>query len=484
MPEYILAFGLIAVILTVTALTSGLVERSPLSFPLMFLGFGFVLGQGALSVIIMDPHNPILEIVANITLSLVLFLDATKLQLEELGRRWLIPALLLGPGTGMIIVLSATPISFLLGFSWLTAFAGGAMLASTDPVVLREIIRDKRIPRSVRQVLRIEAGMNDLVVLPVILILIAISLGNVGSSTEWASSLGRLLILGPSVGVVVGGIGAWLLAKADAHTSIRSEYQALYGIGLVLASYASGTALGGDGFLASFAAGIAVVLLNQKLCDSFLAYGETSAEMAMLLAFVLFGAVLSGIIKTVSLVPALSLAAMVIFVIRPTVIGLVLARVKMSWEAHAFVSWFGPRGLNSLLLALLVVKAGLPESELLLALVGVVVFASVTIHGATATPISIWYGRRAAKETLEEERESTAAGLFSHHEVDVPLITPKELHNLLSNPDRPLILDVRTRSKYDQAGERIPRSIRVLPDQVAEWTNDLPRHRLIITYCS
>ena len=484
MPDYVLAFALIAVILTVTALASGLVERSPLSFPLMFLGLGFVLGEGALGIVEMGPHNPVLEIVATLTLSLVLFLDATKLQLEELGRRWLVPALVLGPGTGLIIVLGAVPISLLLGFGWLIAFAGGAVLASTDPVVLREIVRDERIPRSVRQVLRIEAGMNDVVVLPVILVLIAVSLGRLDGPAEWAASLVRLLLLGPVIGLAVGGIGAWLVAKADTYTGIRREYQALYGIGLVLASYAAATAAGGDGFLSSFAAGLAVVLLNQTLCDCFLEYGETSAEMAMLLAFVLFGAVLSGILGAVAIGPALGLAALVIFVIRPAVLGLVLARARMSWEAHAFVSWFGPRGLNSLLLALLVVEAGVPGSELLLAVVGVVVLASVTVHGASATPISVWYGRKAAKETLEEERESTAAGLFSHHEVDVPLITPEELNALLSKPDRPLVLDVRTRSKYDQDGERIPRSVRVLPDQVAEWAADLPRHRLVVTYCS
>ena len=484
MPDYVLAFALIALVLTVTALASGLVERSPLSFPLMFLSLGFVLGEGALGIIEMGPDDPVLEIVATLTLALVLFLDATKLQLEELGRRWLVPALVLGPGTGLIIVLGAVPISLFLGFGWLIAFAGGAVLASTDPVVLREIVRDERIPRPVRQVLRIEAGMNDVVVLPVILVLIAVSLGSLDGPAEWAASLVRLLLLGPAIGVAVGGIGAWLIAKADAYTGIRREYQALYGIGLVLASYAAATAAGGDGFLASFAAGLAVVLLNQTLCDCFLEYGETSAEMAMLVAFVLFGAVLSGILGTVAVGPALGLAALVIFVIRPAVLGLVLSRARMSWEAHAFVSWFGPRGLNSLLLALLVVEAGVPDSELLLAVVGVVVFASVTVHGASATPISAWYGRKAASETLEEERESTAAGLFSHHEVDVPLITPEELNTLLAKPDRPLVLDVRTRSKFDQDGEKIPRSVRVLPDQVAEWAADLPRHRPVVTYCS
>ncbi len=133
-------------------------------------------------------------------------------------------------------------------------------------------------------------------------------------------------------------------------------------------------------------------MLNQGLWVCFLEYGEVTSEMAMLLAFVLFGAVLSQMIGTVDIVPPLGLAALVIFVIRPMILGVVLIKARMSWQAHAFISWFGPRGLNSLLLALLVVQAGIPGSELLLATVGVVVIASIAIHGGTATPVVAWSG--------------------------------------------------------------------------------------------
>ena len=103
--------------------------------------------------------------------------------------------------------------------------------------------------------------------------------------------------------------------------SILSEHQSLYGVGLVLASYPAATAAGGDGFLGAFAAGLAVVMLNQSLCDCFLEYGEVTSEMAMLLAFVLFGVVLSGFLETVDIVPTLGLAAAVVFAIRPAVLG-------------------------------------------------------------------------------------------------------------------------------------------------------------------
>jgi Kef-type K+ transport system membrane component KefB len=113
-------------------------------------------------VIEIGPHDAVLEAVATLTLSLVLFLDAVKLDVKELGRKWAIPFLILGPGTLLIIAIGAVPFVLVFGFSWIVALMGGAILASTDPVVLREILRDNRIPRSARQVLRIEAGTNDI----------------------------------------------------------------------------------------------------------------------------------------------------------------------------------------------------------------------------------------------------------------------------------------------------------------------------------
>ena len=245
-----------AALLIVAALLSGLVERSPITFPLIFLGLGLALGEIGPSIFKIGPHDIALEAVATLTLCLVLFLDAVNLQVDELGKRWIIPVLILCPGTALIIVIGAVPFALLLGFSWTVAVIGGAALASTDPVVLREIIRDERIPRSVRQILKIEAGTNDIVVLPAVLLLIAVARAQAGDSVQWPVFLAKLLLLGPIIGFGfgfgVGGFGAWLMARADSRWGIRREYQALYGVGLVLAAYAAAAAPGGDGFLAAF----------------------------------------------------------------------------------------------------------------------------------------------------------------------------------------------------------------------------------------
>jgi NhaP-type Na+/H+ or K+/H+ antiporter len=484
MPEFLTAFGVIAVILTVTALASGIVERSLLSFPLLFLTAGIVLGEGVLGVFEVGAENENLEIVATLTLSLVLFLDAVRLDTGELGRRWLIPVLVLGPGSALIIALGATSLALILGFGWLLAFIGGAMLASTDPVVLREIVRDKRIPRSIRQILSVEAGTNDLVVLPVILVLIAVAGSDVGGIGGWVEFAAKLAFVGPAIGIAIGGLGSSLMSRIDSHMVVRREYQALYGLGLVLAAYTAATAAGGDGFLAAFAAGLGVVLFNQTLCDCFLEYGEITSEMAMLLAFVLFGSVLSGIFDEVDVLPALLVAAILIFLVRPGILGIVLSRAKMSLEAHAFVSWFGPRGLNSLLLALLAVHAGIDDAELLLATVGLVVLASTVVHGATATTVSAWYERRTERTMLAEGRESTASGLFEHDETAVHRIKPEELKELLDGDEPPLLLDVRSHASYNYDRERIPEDVRVPADRIAEWEPGDLKDRLIVAYCT
>ncbi|HEY0603602.1 MAG TPA: cation:proton antiporter [Herpetosiphonaceae bacterium] len=486
MSPLVLGFALMAVVLIVSGLASGVVERAPLSFPMIFLGLGLLLGPGGLDIIVIDAHHPILEAIAIVSLALVLFLDAVNLQVDELRSDWRIPMLSLGPGTILIILGVAAAAFLLMGTTPVQSLLLGAILSSTDPVVLRDVVRDERIPRSIRRALSIEAGMNDLVVLPIVLILIALLTTNIGGALDWLRFLSQLLILSPVVGLIVGGVGAWLMGKADARFGIRNEYQALYGIGLVLAAYAAGQAVQGDGFLAAFFAGLAVTIFNVSLCDCFLEYGEVTAEMTMLLAFILFGAVLSVLLATIEVVPALALALIVIGLIRPLSLGLVLRHATMSNTARAFIGWFGPRGLNSLLLALLVVQAGASDAERLLAITGMVVLVSVIAHGASATPLSAWYGRRVAQSqlTLAEERASTAAGLFEPEATDTHRISVRELAARLCSSDPPLILDVRSRAHYENDPHQIPGSIRVLPDRVVEWAADQPRTRPIVAYCT
>lgn len=483
-------FAILALVLTAAALASGIIDRAPLSLPILFLGLGLLLGPGALGIIQLDPHNPILVTVASLNLALVLFLDAARFDVDELRREWRVPLLDLGPGTVLTIAGLAVFAALLLHAPPLQAVLLGAILASTDPIVLRDVVRDERIPRSVRRTLTIEAGTNDIIVLPVVLIAIQLALAPAGGGFGyWFGFLARLLVVSPLVGLAVGGVGGWIMGKADARYSIRREYQALYGIGLVLASYSAAQTLGGDGFLAAFFAGLAVALFEVTLCDCFMEYGEVTAEMAMLLAFILFGAVLGPLYGTIPFGLALVFAIIAIVVVRPAALGTALLRARMSPLARGFIAWFGPRGLSALLLALLAVEAGMTGATQLLAITGVVVLVSVLVHGVSATPASRWYAKQIAQaeQMPPEERESGAGGLFRGEALEVPRIMPDKLQTWLSSADPPVVLDVRSRAQYADADGQIPGSIRLLPDQVQEWAAGAGaafKNRKIVAYCT
>ena len=207
----------------------------------------------------------------------------------------------------------------------------------------------------------------------------------------------------------------------------------------------------------------------------------------MLFAFILFGAVLSTLAGTVPLAAVLALAAITLFVARPLAVTIVLRRAAVSGGARAFIAWFGPRGLASLLLALLAVQAGFPGAEMVLAITGVVVTVSVVLHGISATPLTTWYARLVASRTLAEERVSTARDLLRADRdagSDVPLIEAPELVQRLRGPDPPLVIDVRSRSSYEKDPEGIPDDVRVPPDEIENWAARRKRDQSIVAYCT
>jgi sodium/hydrogen antiporter len=484
--ELLAGFALVAVVLTIAGLTSGFVERAPISFPIIFLGLGYLLG--GLDFLHLGPESALLETVATLTLAMVLCLEAVRIGNIGMGGAGFVPILSLGPGTVVIVTVIAVGSYFLLDVSVIEALLLGTILASTDPVVLRDVVREERIPASVRQALNIEAGTNDIVVLPTLLILIALANDEASGAGGWTLLILKVLVLGPVIGFAIGAGAAWLMSRADRRYSVNEVYQSLYGVGIVLLAYATATALGGDGFLAAFAAGFAVAVLNFDLCQCFLDYGETTSEMAMLLSFILFGVVISDLFAEVPILASLLLAAIVIFIARPLAIGIVLRKAAVSNAARAFIGWFGPRGLNSLLLALLVVEAGVAGSELLLGVVGVVVTVSVVVHGASATPFSRRYGEAVMRATHEEERDD-AAGIFEGDASESIRISPQQLSEMLGERVPPIVLDVRTRSQYEQDRSRVPGAVRVAPDEIDEWARERERGsqiegQRVVAYCT
>lgn len=470
-----LALGAAAALLVAAALAAGVIAKGPVSFPLLFLGLGLLLGPGGTDVASIALDDPVLLLIAVMTLSLVLFLDAVALDLEGLRRDWWVPALTLGPGTALTIALVTLFGLLLFAWSWPVALVAAAALASTDAVTLRDTLRDRRLPYGLRRSLAVEAGTNDLIVLPVLLVAIAVATGQATGVVGWAWFAVQLLVIGPMAGAGVGLGGGWLMARIDRRTDVPREYQAIYGIALVLLAYVAGELVGGSGFLAAFAAGLALSVGNTVLCDCVFDLGQVVAEVLLLAAFVLFGIVLSGELSRVSILPGLAFGLLVLFVARPVAVGgvLAIARTALSPRALGFVAWSGPRGLASLLLALLAVQAGVPGAATIFAAVGGVVVLSVLLHGTTSTPLAGVYARRDAGEVRTEDRAITAAEALRHRDTsDVPRTTVSELVRARDSTTPPLVVDVRTDIARRRRPQSIPGSVWVPPDQADRWLEE------------
>src|SRR6185503_7911927 len=168
----------------------------------------------------------------------------------------------------------------------------GAALASTDPVLLRTLMRTPSFPATTRVALRLESGMNDVVLLPIVVIaILALRPAGLGGG-EIGRHIVGLFLLGPALGALIGWMGIMLLSTVRTRIGVRRDYESLYALGLGFTAYAAAESVGGSGFLSAFAAGLAIASLDVELCDCFLEYGEATSEMLLLLTFVALGTTL------------------------------------------------------------------------------------------------------------------------------------------------------------------------------------------------
>ncbi|HET6644569.1 MAG TPA: cation:proton antiporter, partial [Fimbriimonadales bacterium] len=323
---FIATLALAGAVIVITSLMSGLVERANLPQVAVFLLLGLVIGPSVLGIMRIEIGSPVLRVVSTLGLALVLFTDAVTLNLSETRKHARLSFLILIPGT----LLSAAAIAglgrWLLGFGWPYAFMLGAAIASTDPVMLRGLLRRRDLPRSSRLALRLESGLNDIVLLPLLLVAMIFIPGHGEASPT--TMLFRLFILGPLAGVAVGIGAIALLRLARRHIGVRRDYESIYSLGVCFAAFAAAEGLHGSGFLASFAAGLMISALDDDLCDCFVEYGETTAEMFLMFTFVLLG---GGLIWSGLSSLTLGVAAFAVFALaaRPVALLLSLAGEKM-----------------------------------------------------------------------------------------------------------------------------------------------------------
>lgn len=378
---FVTVLGLVGMVVIGGALLSGPVERSGLPVLGVFLLLGLLIGPLGLNLVHIELEDPLLRVVSTLSLTLVLFTDAMTLDLREVRRNKALAALILGPGTLLAALVMAGAAWGLLGLAPAAAMIVGAAVASTDPVVLRGMLQGSGLGERLRLALRLESGMNDVLLLPIVVL--ALAFGAAEAAPD-AGTIGRLLIslfvLGPLAGAAVGVASVRLLIWVRGRFGVRREYEALYVIGVALGAFAAAETLGGSGFLAAFAAGLVIASLDVELCDCFLEYGQITAEIALLFTYVLLGAgpIWSGLAQVG---PASLAFAAIVLVARLPIFAVALAPLRLPLRDRLALGWYGPRGLGSLLLALLPVFAGLQGSGDLVAFTSLAVLLSVAVQG-------------------------------------------------------------------------------------------------------
>lgn len=505
---FVPTLALVGVVILVAALLSGLVERSRLPEVGVFLGLGAVLGPFGLSVLNVSLDSPALRIVATLSLVLVIFTDAVTIDFVELRRRAGLSLIAVGPGTLLTAALVGLAGWGILGLAPAPAAILGAALASTDPVLLRGVLRGRELPAVARQVLRVEGGVNDAVLLPVVLVAMAFVMAESGATQDWGSLAISLLLLGPGAGVAVGLVSVAALDLMRRRMGVKRDYESLYALGTAFAAFAAAEAVHGSGFLAVFAAGFTIAALDVELCDCFLEYGQTTAELALLFSFVLLGGALIwsglGVISMGTI-----LFTVVTLLIRPATYLAFLSRAPVDRRSRLLIAWLGPRGLSSILIVLLPVFAGLPGSDQLFAICCLVVLVSMVLHGGTPLVLS-WNGRRgqaargplpaASAESLpsallESPTPAGGGGALSladagddpDRDAPDPLrLSIDELRRIWSAGEPVMILDARTDRSYNQSGLQPTGAIRLPPDDVPARLPEIgaPRAAWVVALCA
>jgi NhaP-type Na+/H+ or K+/H+ antiporter len=471
--------ALIGIVILISSLLSGAVERTGLPQVVIFLLVGAALGPSGLGLVHLTLHSPFLEVIATLGLVLVLFSDAITVDIGELRLHRRLALYLLGPGTLLPAALIALAAWYLLDLSPPAAAILGAALASTDPVLLRTLVRHPSLPPQSRMALRLESGMNDVILLPIV-VLSMLALGN-GASGE-GMRLGRhivgLFLLGPALGIGAGYVAITLLDRVRKKVGVRRDYESLYALGIAFTAYAAAEAVGGSGFLAAFAAGLTVAALDVELCDCFLDYGEASAEMFLLLTFVAFGGSLIWSGVEIAGLGTLLFAA-IAMVVRSLVLLPVLALAGVRGKDRWIIALFGPRGLSSLLLVLLPVFAGIAGGEQLFAITCLVVLLSVVIHGAGIALYLRHQKKSAGPGPPLAAAPPAAEGVGEK-------ITLDEVRALMA-AGAPLVLaDVRTERTYRDDDLQAEGAIRLPPDDAVRLAREigLSHHATLVLYCA
>ncbi|MFC5148813.1 cation:proton antiporter [Streptomyces aureoversilis] len=410
------------------ALVSRRLAATVVSAPMVFTAAGVLIGPVGLGLLDLERDTGPVLALAEVALALVLFTDAATVRSEEFRNGWFLPVRLLAVGLPLTIVGGGLLAWALLpGLTTWELLLVGVVLAPTDASVGKAAVFARRIPAVVRHGLNAECGLNECLVLPVFAVLLAALPGTAASHQGVTGILRQVLLLSPALGLVAGGLGGVLLSRSWFAGRVTDDWRRILPLAVAAGAGALAAATGGSPFVAAWVAGFAfaaavragpppeVVPTSQDTEDDTLESVEHLAALLASLTFLVFGAVLLGpalqhLSGHVVVYAVLSLTA-----VRMLPTALALAGSRLSPPTLAYTGWFGPRGLPSLVLGLLVAAEKVPGARLMGTVIAVTVGLGILLHGVSSVPLADRYGRwyeraRARRPSLREAVSERVTG--------------------------------------------------------------------------
>jgi sodium/hydrogen antiporter len=377
-------------------------RAAAISTPIFFVAIGLIMAEG-LKLVDLEPDPHSTKIIAEVTLVWVLFADASRVRFAELREDLGHYVRLLAIGLPLTIGLGTLTAISVLNVSPWYALLLGAALAPTDAALGSAVMSDRRVPYRVRQTLNVESGLNDGIATPVVTVVLAAIAAEAGVAHEGPAHALLGLLLGALTGIVLGALGGLLLRAARQRGWSSEEFAGPSVLALALLAYVVALLIDANGFVAAFVAGSAFGAVTARGEEKEVYYVEQTCGLASMISWLLFGALAVPDIAADWSWGIVLYAVLSLTVIRMVPVAISLLGARMDWSTVFFIGWFGPRGLASIVFALIALEElqGVPGPlEEIVATISLTVLLSVLLHGLSAQPLA---GRYAATHQAEVE---------------------------------------------------------------------------------
>jgi NhaP-type Na+/H+ or K+/H+ antiporter len=401
-----------AALIVIYALVSRRLDATPISAAMFFVTCGFLLGSHGAGLIDPGAESESVRVLAEVTLTLVLFSDASRLDLGALRGEYQVPLRLLAIGLPLTI-LAGWGLAAVI-FTSLTAGEAALLaiiLAPTDAALGQAVVTDERLPSRIRQGLNVESGLNDGICVPLLFIALAAADAEAGAKTTHGAVtlVAEAIGYGTLFGVVVGLAGALLLRAAVRRGLAEAAWIQVVPVGTAALSYGLAAPLGGSGFIAAFVAGLTFGAVGGRAEETYML--EELGGLANAATFIVFGAAIVGPVLSHATWTEALYAALSLTVVRMVPVAISFTGTHAQPPTVLFTGWFGPRGLASIVFTVIVLdESHLAHVSTMTTVVVLTILISVFAHGITARPLTgryaAWYAthrqrRPAAMETVE-----------------------------------------------------------------------------------